>query len=266
MDPTGDYDQLAELYDYTVHYNLRGDEGFFAEEARRSGGPVLELGCGTGRVLIHVAKTGCRIVGLDISQPMLDKCRAKVDDLPADLRPNVRLVRGTMVDFDMGETFDLVTFPFRSFQHVLSVDDQLRCLRCAHRHMAPGGRLILDLFHVDPAHMYDPKLREEWIDFKDHALPDGRRFTRSQRVAGFHFEEQYNDIELIHTVAHPDGRVDRLVQSFPWRHFFKYEVGHLLHRCGFRTVDVFGNYDRSPLADDSPEMIFVAQKASGFRL
>jgi len=263
MQDTGGYDTLpfvAELYDYTSHYNERGDAVFFVEEARRAGGETLELGCGTGRVLIRLAHAGLRVTGLDISQPMLDKCREKVALLPPELQRNVSLVQGSMTDFNLDRSFSLVTFPFRSFQHLLTVADQMNCLRCVHRHLAAEGRAILDVFHVDPAHMHDPKLHKEWVDFRDVKLPDGRTFTRSQRIAAFHFAEQYNDVELVHTVTHPDGRSERLVQSFPWRHFFKYEVIHLLHRCGFRPTAVYGDYDQSALTDDSPEMIFVAEK------
>jgi len=263
MKESGGYDKLpfvAELYDYTTHYNQRGDVEFFEEEARRAGGATLELGCGTGRVLVRLARAGLGVTGLDIAGPMLEKCREKVAALPPDVQRHVRLVQGSMTDFNLGALFHLIVFPFRSFQHLLAVADQMRCLRCVHRHLAPSGRVILDLFHVDPAHMYDPKLHNEWVDFRDAELPDGRTFTRSQRIAAFHFAEQYNDVELIHTVTHSDGRTERLVQSFPWRHFFKYEVVHLLHRFGFRPVAIYGDYDRSPLDDDSSEMIFVAEK------
>jgi hypothetical protein len=69
-------------------------------------------------------------------------------------------------------------------------------------------------------------------------------------------------VEIIHYVTYPDGRTERLVQAFPFRYFFRYEVEHLLARCGFRVIDLFGSFDRSPLQDNSPEMIFVAAKCA----
>ena len=251
---------VADLYDHTIHYAARPDIGFYLDQAKSTTGPILELGCGTGRVLTPLAEAGRTIVGLDVSEHMLAKCREKLRNLPRDVQERVQLLAQNMVHFNLHQTFGMVIFPFRSFQHLLAVEDQLSCLTCANRHVVMGGRLVLDLFHVDPAHLFDPALHEEQIDFRDVKLPDGRVFTRSQRVAAFHRTEQYNDIELIHTITYPDGRTERLVQSFPWRHFFRYEVEHLLHRCGFKLLQVYGDYDKSPLSENSPDMIFVAEK------
>ena len=82
------------------------------------------------------------------------------------------------------------------------------------------------------------------------------------RIVASHFTEQYNDIELIYYVTLPNGQVDRFVQSFSMRYFFRYEIEHLFARCGFSVKNVFGNFDKSPLKDDSPEMIFVAEKVN----
>ena len=76
-----------------------------------------------------------------------------------------------------------------------------------------------------------------------------------------HRAEQFSDVELIYYITDANGRTERLVQGFPMRYFFRYEVEHLLARCGFSIVDVFGDCDKSPLGDNSPEMIFVARKA-----
>jgi SAM-dependent methyltransferase len=252
---------IAEYYDFTPGYAGRPDLGFYLEFARSAGGKILELGCGTGRVLIPIAAAGCSIVGLDLSEHMLAKCRQKLQVQPQEVQERVRLVQGNMTDFALGETFSLVTTPFRPFQHLVSVDDQLACLQCVNRHLATGGRLILDLFQTNPRRMFDPAYTEESEEFRDVELPDGRRFGRGNRTAAFHRAEQYNDVELIYYVIHPNGQTERLVQAFPFRYFFRYEVEHLLARCGFRVVDLFGNFDQSPLTDDSPEMIFVAEKS-----
>jgi len=193
---------------------------------------------------------------------MLAKCQKKLQSQPPEVQKRVRLVQGDMAHFDLGETFSLVTTPFRVFQHLISVEDQLACLRCANRHLRPGGKLILDFFQVDPRRIvYNPVFTGEAEDFPPVDLPDGRKFWRTHRVAAFHRTEQINDIELIYHVTHPDGKTERLVQAFPFRYFFRFEVEHLLARCGFRAAELFGSFDRSPFRDDSPEMIFVAAKA-----
>jgi hypothetical protein len=134
-------------------------------------------------------------------------------------------------------------------------------MRCAQQHLEPGGKLILDLFHTDPRRMHDPAFLQEASPHPEVALPDGRRVLLRERIAAFHRAQQCNDVELIYYATHPDGRSERLVFAFTIRYFFRYEVEHLLTRCGFRVVELFGNFDRSPLSDDSPEMVFIAEKA-----
>ncbi|MCC6444521.1 MAG: methyltransferase domain-containing protein [Armatimonadetes bacterium] len=251
---------VAELYDYVPGYEDRPDRDFYLEYAQAAG-DVLELGCGTGRVLIPMAEAGCEVVGIDLSEFMLARCREKLSARPAEAQGRVRLLQGNIADFDIGETFGLITTPFRVFQHLIHVEDQMACLWCARRHLKDGGKLILDLFQTYPPRTYDPVYLEEAEDFAPVLLPDGRSFWRTHRTAAFHRAEQVNDIELIYHTADPGGRTERLVQAFPFRYFFRYEVEHLLARCGLRVASLFGGFDKSPLADDSPEMIFVAEKA-----
>jgi SAM-dependent methyltransferase len=253
---------VAEYFDWLWGDVVRGraDADFYLQAAKRLGGGTLELGCGTGRVLLPLAEAGHRVCGLDLSPHMLERCRAKLAQLPSVVEERVRLVEGDMVEFELEERFHLVTFPFRSFQHLENVSDQLACLECAHRHLAPGGQLILDLFQTDPRRMHDPEFFEERAIPGEAALPDGRRVRLAERAVALHRAIQSNDVELIFYVTHPDGRVERIVNAFPVRYFFRYEVEHLLARRGFHVVELFGSFDRTPLRDDSPEMIFVAQR------
>ena len=234
--------------------------GFYLRYSRSAGGKILELGCGTGRTLIPTAAAGIEIVGLDFSMHMLARCRDKLQSQPADVRKRAQLVCGNMADFVLNETFTLITAPFRSFQHLISVTDQLACLACANSHLPVGGSFILDLFQVDPQRMDNPAYTQESMDFPEVELPGGRVFRRSHRIAAFHRAEQCNDVQLIYCLTYPDGRALRLVHEFPFRYFFRYEVEHLLARRGFRVAQLYGEFDRSALTDNSPEMIFVAEK------
>lgn len=256
-----DNEYVAEYYD-TMYDNMRPqDIAFFVAYSRQAGGRTLELGCGTGRVLIPTAVAGCQITGLDISPFMLDKCREKLASEPEAVRQRGRLIQGKMTDFATGETYPLVTIPFRPFQHLITVAEQRACLECIHKHLAPDGICIIDVFNPNFAMLApDPKLTEEREDMPERQLPDGRRVRRAGRMAGFHREQQYNDIELIYYVTHPDGKTERVVQAFPMRYYFRYEMEHLLELSGFRVVDLFGDFDKSAYASDSPEMIFVAEK------
>ena len=252
---------IAEYYDSSPMVTLRTqDVAFYRNAARTYGDPVLELGCGTGRVTLDIAEAGYRIVGLDISEKMLERAAVKRHSLRREARERVHLVQGDMIRFDLGEKFRCIIIPFRPFQHLLDVADQIRCLQCVKHHLAPGGRLIADFFQTDLERTHDPKFHRE-SQLIEYDLPDGRHVKLSERVAAYHRALQCNDVEMIFDVRHADGRTERLLMAWTLRYFFRYEVEHLLARCGFKLEATFGNFDSSPLNDDSPEMIFVATAA-----
>jgi SAM-dependent methyltransferase len=264
VDTSGGYDDLdfvAEFYDHVAPYRDRQDIAFYVETARESGGPVLEIGCGTGRILIPTAQAGVEIVGLDYSERMLAACRGRLSNEPAEVRSRVQLVRGDMRRFDLGRTFSLVTTPFRPFQHLITVEDQLSCLACIHRHLADGGRLVLDLFNPDLARLVDDKYLSEQEEEEPFSVPDGRRVTRRHRTVSRDLLNQIIQTELIYYVTHPDGREERLVHAFPFRHLFRFEAEHLLVRSGFSVEHVYADYDKSPYGSKYPgELIFVARR------
>jgi SAM-dependent methyltransferase len=259
-----EYMSIAELYDHVVPYRERTDVGFFVEAAKESGGPVLEVGCGTGRVLIPTARAGIEITGLDLSPHMLEVCREKLMNEPEEVRSRVRLVEGDMRQFELKNTFRLVTLPFRPFQHLTTVEDQLACLGCIHRHLAEGGRLILDIFNPSMEALTKKNFGEEMGEEPEFSMPDGRKVIRRNSTVARDVANQINFVELIHYVTHPDGRQERLVQAFPMRYLFRFEAEHLLRRAGFVVEQLYADYDKSPFGSKYPgELIFVAEKAKG---
>ena len=128
-----DQEFVADFYDAMYDNLARQDIEFFVDYSRKAGGKTLELGCGTGRVLIPTALAGCEITGLDLSPYMLKKCREKVAKLPREVRKNVHLIQGDMTNFATGEKYALVTIPFRPFQHLITVAEQKACLNCIHQ-------------------------------------------------------------------------------------------------------------------------------------
>ncbi len=264
MDRSGGYDEypfVAEFYDFVVPYREREDVVFFVEMARRSAGPVLEIGCGTGRVLIPTAKAGVEIVGIDASSRMLSVCREKLAREPEEVQSRVRLLQADMRFFDLEKQFGLVTIPFRPFQHVITVEEQLSCLACIHRHLVRGGRLILDVYNPDLQFLTDKRYLEEYGEEPEFTMADGRRVLRRHRVASRDVFNQIQDCEAIHDVRHPSGRRERLVQRVLMRYYFRFEVEHLLGRSGFRVEQLYADYDRSPYGSKYPgELIFVVRK------
>jgi SAM-dependent methyltransferase len=256
------YDSIiADYYDASpLVANRKQDLSFYLETAKASGGSVLELGCGTGRIAIPLAEAGIRITGLDISQKMLERAEQKRSALAPERRNLLRLVHGDMTSFDLQEQFPLIIIPFRPFQHLLSVEAQLLCLTCVRQHLAKCGRLVMDFFQTDAARMHDSKFLEAHF-VAEYEMSGARKVRLFERIAAFHRAEQCNDVEMAFEVTQPSGQIDRHVFAFTFRYFFRYEVEHLLARCGFRLLELFGDFDRSPLKDDSPEMIFVAEIA-----
>ncbi len=257
-----DQEFVAEFYDSAYGQLWRNkDIDFYIGYSKKAGGRTLELGCGTGRVLIPTAISGCRITGLDLSPYMLDKCQDKLDRQPKKAQERVRLVQGDMTNFKTGEMYRLVTIPFRSFQLLVSVEKQKACLECIHSHLTSGGLIILHFFHpFPPMLVHNPEYMAEIEDMPETELPDGRKLRRTSRIFAFHRDQQCNDVEIIYYVTEPDGNMERLVHSFRMRYFYRYEVEHLLSLCGFRVVSLFGDFDKSEFSHDSPEMIFIAEK------
>jgi ubiquinone/menaquinone biosynthesis C-methylase UbiE len=239
---------LARNYDalYAVMRDPSGDAAFYRQLAQEAGGAVLELACGTGRVLLPIAALGIPCVGVDASPAMLAALRAKQP--PA----NLELVEGRMESFDLGaRRFALVTCPFRAFQHLLTVDAQLAALANVRRHLAPGGAFAFDVF--------DPKLA--WIaapadtERLDATFTiDGvqtRRFARTR----VDLATQVMEVAFRFEPAQTDGNT---IVRLRW--FYRYELEHLLARAGFTDVTIYGGYDRRPWRPEG-ETVIVARAA-----
>lgn len=249
---------LGTLYDATPAYAARGDVAFYVDAARRQGGRVLELGCGTGRITLPIARAGLDVVGLDGSDEMLAALRAKVAAEPPEVQARITLHRGDARDFALGARFDLVIAPFRILQHLVTLDDQLRCLACVRQHLAPGGRFVFDVFNPWFASLTSDR-SAEMPETPPLALADGRRMWRTVRIPRVRWTDQVSETELIYHVADRDGGEEtRHVLAFDMRWYLRAELTHLLARAGFRVESVRGNFDGSPLTDTSPEQVVSA--------
>jgi len=251
-----DYGQAtARFYDAAYDRSPQldgGDIAFYRQLAREGGGPVLELGCGTGRVLLEIAADGFPCTGVDASQHMLARLRAK------SRFPNLRLVHAPMQRFDLpGERFGLIFSAFRAFQHLYTVEDQLACLACVRRHLAPGGRFAFDVFSPRPARM--AALEEpEAVDLR--FTLDGEDVVRYATVTRDP-AQQLLTVRFRYERSR-DGRVvgDERA-TFQMRWFWRYELEHLLARAGFERVEIFGDFDRRPVSAETPAFVVVASQA-----
>lgn len=253
---------FAEVYDAV--YAGRDDALFWtAIGSAAPDGRILELGCGTGRVLLPLARAGYEVTGVDLSGSMLDVCRAKLEREPPAVRGRVRLLASDMTSFELGQRFGAVTIPFASFQHLLAVEQQLACLERCRAHLLPHGVLVIDLPNPAPA---PPSAVPEPPDAG--ATPvEVVEWTESRwirwwaTVSESRSAEQIHAFEVTYEVLGADGSVRRLEETLLLRYVFRYELEHLLVRAGFGVVAIYGDYDQSPFGDDSPAMIVVAELA-----
>jgi SAM-dependent methyltransferase len=252
------YDKLSsEFYDY---HAKRGDIGFFVDYALESGGPVLELGCGTGRVLIPTARAGIEITGLELSAEMLKICRAKLDSEPEEVRSRTSLVQADMRRFDLKRKFSLVTITYGPFNNLVTVREQLDCLACIHRHLESGGRLVFDVFFAGPDVLAIHEETPIVTGRPPFLMPDGRRVTWGLRFHDVDYQHQIIHEELLYNILYPDGRRQTLVYPSSLRFFFRYEVEHLVARAGFTVESVYADFNRAPYGSKPPEELILVVK------
>jgi SAM-dependent methyltransferase len=247
------------LYDAIPAYAAREDAAFYLEEAARGGRSVsvLEIGCGTGRVSLPLARAGHRLTGVDGSPAMLARFREKLAEEPEEVRQRVALVESDAREFSVPGGFDLAIAPFRVLQHLTTTRDHLACFATVRFHLAPGGRFAFDVFNPHYTLLVRDRAAEA-EDTPETALPDGRTLRRTARVTRVRWVEQVSDVELIYYVRGGEAE-ERLVQAFPMRWFTPPELEHLLARTGFAVEAMLGGFDRQPLTDDAPEIVVVAR-------
>jgi SAM-dependent methyltransferase len=252
----GTYVDYAEYYD--VDHDTQIDVEFYLQYARAYGSPVLELACGTGRVLIPLAEAGFEMCGIDLSENMLARCRQKVAE--HGLGDRVHLALADMADYDLPrKDFALAYVPVRSFMHLHAQENQLACLRRTCEHLRPGGTFIVDLY----APSYRLLAQEPDQPFavrRVSGLPNGGRVVRSDRFVRNDLVAQVQHYEIRFQEHNAGGELVR-ERTLPLttRYTFRYELQLLLERAGFEIVDVYRDYDMNPY-DGTGEIIAVARR------
>ncbi|MEE8104901.1 MAG: class I SAM-dependent methyltransferase [Planctomycetota bacterium] len=253
-----EYDAImAQMYDgdYEVVSGgrPRSDIGFYVEEAAQNGGPVLEIGCGTGRILLPTAEAGIEIDGIDHSPEMLRIAHEKL----AAKNLSCRLERADMRDFDLGKKYSLITIPFRAFCHMETVEDHFAALACVKKHLAPDGIFIFDFYQMQPV-AFTKFSQDEVLQIEREQ--DGK-IVRRYAHAKPNLAIQTSAIRFRWEVEDEAGEIEEFISDFKMRWVHRYEVEHLLARAGFELLHTYGDFDRSELSHESPEMVFVSRAA-----
>lgn len=267
MAANGDsYDVSAKYYDAAyakfAEQQKLVDAGFYLELARQSGGPVLEIACGTGRILLSVARAGIAIEGVDHSAAMLGILRKHLAAEPADVRGRVKLHAGDMRDFWLGRKFPLVMIPFRPMQHMYTQDDQVAALRTAAAHLDEGGLLAFDVF-FPKFEMIAAGIGEERLEVEFHPGADSSRVVRRyfRKEAHDKIAQNFSAIFLFRTY---DGENLVSEESEPLKmSYYTYpQILALFKLAGVEIVEEYGSFEKTPLDNDAESMIFVLRKTA----
>lgn len=246
--------QWADYYDLTQR-GVTGDVSFYLEQAEQAGGKVLDLACGTGRISIPMAKAGIDVTGLDLSQEMLEKARQKASE--EGVADSLRLLQGDMRHFDLGQTFSLIMIPFRSFLHLLQIHEQMKALTCIRKHLAPGGKLVMNVFVPKISHFHEEN--EKMSLRGTYRLDTGEEVAMWDYTRYDHFQ-QLCEVTRTYERSEASGLVtERVTGRFTLRYIFPAELHHLLRLNGFKVTQRYGNFAKGAFDATSNEMIVVAE-------
>jgi SAM-dependent methyltransferase len=253
---TVDWDRFVRLYD--------DDYGDFADDlelylpfAERTGGPILEAMCGTGRVMLPLAEAGFNVVGVDISEAMVQRARAKLKT--AGLERHARAELGDIRSLRLTEQFALALVPMNSFMHLSTGAEQAVALKAIHEHLQPGGLLILDLFNPDPHELSsDQDVLVHAKSFRSSAGYEVQKWVLRRSD----FAEQIHYVEFVYDEIGPDRIVRRDVLPFTMRWLYRFELEYLLASTGYVVEALFGSYELDDYTSAGERLIAVARRSA----
>jgi SAM-dependent methyltransferase len=247
-------------YEDALYYDLaykrrRHDVRFYLELGLQHGGPVLELGVGTGRVALALAQAGVEVLGIEPVPEMLAHAQKKAQALPKAARALLTLQKGDARTLRLNRRFKLVTAPFNVFMHLYTRVDLERALAAALAHLAPRGRLVFDVSMPDLAAM----------NRRPSRLYRGREVLHPGTGQRYAYLEafEYDAVRQVQLVSMVFQNLSDLadVKTLPLsqRAWFPCELEALLHYNGFRIEHMWGDFNKSALAGDSESQIIVAR-------
>lgn len=242
---------FARFYDLIYHQIRDGvDNKFYLGEIKNTKGKVLEVGTGTGRLLIEALENGADIYGIDISPSMLDFLEAK---LKAEDRNRISLQN--IVDFKLNFKFDLIIAPFRVFMHLIEKENQLKALNNVYSHLRPCGKFIFDVFVPELKPLI--KGLDNVTDFEGE-YESGNRVRRIVSTN----PDVINQIINITFRFEWNKGISNFRQEWetPMRFFFRFELEHLIERSRFKNYRISGDFSGNDLNKNSKEFIVICQK------
>ncbi len=260
--PTSDpYETLAPYYDW-LHEALTQDLPFWRHLAAETGGPVLELGCGSGRVVLPLARAGLAVTGVDRSPAMLARARARLADETPAVRDRADLHAADLLALALQQRFRLVLVAHNTWSHF---DDRQRpvALAVARRHLAPGGRLALDL--PNAMRLLDPDRLPDGQPIEQGRFPDAAGDGWIVAHAASELNASWSRYRVTWSFTSVDAGkppIPPASVTVDYHLIYPHELELELRGAGFRLVSLLGDYDRSPFAADSERMVAIAEPAA----
>jgi ubiquinone/menaquinone biosynthesis C-methylase UbiE len=249
---------MTEYYNFYQRSSSDMDQDitYFVELAKQTGGPVMELGCNTGRISIAIAQAGIDVFGIDFSSEKLEKARKRADDL--GLTHRIKWVEASITNFQIpSKTCPLIIMPDHSFLQLINVRDQLSALKSIRRHLEDGG---LFSFHAFVPHMRKLMDLEGKYRFRG-TFPSG---NDELEVYDFMELDTFNQIANITRYTerfNSRGKsLGRTKSKIRLRYAYPSELSHLLAVCGFKIQNRYGTFYRAPFDEKSEELIIEAVK------
>jgi SAM-dependent methyltransferase len=241
------YDRLFDSLDFDIPY--------WVASAKASTGPALEIACGTGRVLLALRRAGLDAEGFDFSPAMIKHLRDKAAKEGLMVRAEIADMRG----FEMGRRYRLAFCAFNGFAHCETVADQIACLRAAHRHLVPGGALVVHMSYPGPD--YWSETRQEPVLELEAIQSDGGRLQMwDSRRKDPVLQRQRSAMEIRELDAAGKIRAVHLF-SATQRWVYRFELELLFAQAGFSRWEFFGGFDGRPLESPEDQMVAWAYRA-----
>ncbi len=255
-----DYDSQSKSYDL-LYQGYCEDIPFYLSEAKKARGPVLEIGCGTGRLLLKFLQAGVDAHGIDISPGMISRLikKAKALGMAAEGRAKVADMR----NFSSRRKFALIIVPFRVFLHLLSSDDQLSSLACMRRSLSPHGRIIMNFFLPSSAFIAkNYGKRVSWVAYHDRAHLGRSKGLAEKGLRAVDYARYIDEPNQAIKVSQSLYRGQKRVARYDYRLslVYKKEFELLLRLAGFSRWRVYGGFKKKRLVSSKQEMVWVIDK------
>ncbi len=246
-------DDIDHIYRDGRHYDcLFGDPdmSFWLNIVATYGTPILELGCGTGKITIPLAEADCKITGIDLSEAMLEHARAKTQNrnLPVCFK------LGDMTEFKEEEKFKTIILPSNNLAHLMDYREAEKCFRAVFNHLDDDGAFVIDAFV--PAISILSKSSDDVETLSEYDDPDGEGKIEVTATAIYENHLQIRRVTTFHTRS--DGTVSKGYLNM--RMYFPQELEALLNHCGFEVTEKHGNYQKDQVSSNSIKQIIVAKK------